>query len=261
MKQNANSPVPFLPFEQFRGLFVPNWLSRQRTVSQGAKLCYGRLMQFQGRGRQCNPRESLLALELGVSERTCRRFLAELKKHGLITIHQRGLRRSNSYGFLRHAWMSDFRADDSDRSQRPSSSAPDRTEMSAPLVRDSEEGESKEENNPCSPLSGDGECSTKNLLDLQVEEIYAAYPKPMGKPSALRAIRRAIRKFGFPHVLKRTTEYAANPPEHEYIPAPHKFFRDERFNDALPSKENRKRFPQGVQVTNPAAYPGGKVQL
>jgi hypothetical protein len=257
-----SSPRIFNPFNKFCGLFVPNWLARRGDVSHGAKLCYGRLMQFHGRGLQCNPRESVLARELGISERTCRRFLAELRSLGLIRILHRGLRRSNVYEFVEHPWMTDFRTDIPDRSERPDLSNPDRTTVSAPSVRDSVEGESKEEINPCSPLSGDRTDRKKAIPSEQLEALWSAYPNKVGKPSALRAIRAAIAQFGFEHVHERTRAYAAAAPEPRFVPAPAKFFREQRFNDdASTWKRVPSSRPTGIQVTNPAAYPGGAIKL
>lgn len=67
------------------------------------------------------------------------------------------------------------------------------------------------------------------------EEIYAAYPRKVGRPEAMRAIHRAIKQFGFEHVLKRTKEFAAawerSGKSMEFVPHPGTFFNQERFND------------------------------
>jgi hypothetical protein len=250
------------PFGVFLGFMVPNWLARRSDVSSGAKLCYGRLMQFNGRTGRCNPREQILARELGVSERTCRRFLAQLAQHRLIKIHRHGLNRANSYQFLKHEWMTDFRADKLDRPERSESSSPVRTKLSVPLGKDSNERDS-EENTPYGPPSGDDACSLNAVLLHQAEEVYAHYPKPAAREQALRSIKTAIRKFGFDHVLKRTQAYAqcVRTAEPRYIPFPAKFFRLERFNDpattwAISASGNSK--PQTVRPEN---YPGGVTNL
>ena len=66
----------------------------------------------------------------------------------------------------------------------------------------------------------------------QEEEIYAAYPKKVGKPTALRAIRRALAERPFDFLLERTRLYAqtCNSPA-EFIPNPSTWFNQERFND------------------------------
>jgi hypothetical protein len=66
----------------------------------------------------------------------------------------------------------------------------------------------------------------------QEEEIYAAYPKKVGRPAALRAIRLALAKRPFRFVFERTQLYAqtCNSPM-EFIPHPSTWFNQERFND------------------------------
>ena len=67
------------------------------------------------------------------------------------------------------------------------------------------------------------------------EEIYAAFPRKVGKPEAMKAIHRAIKQFGFEHVLQRTKAFA-DAWEHSgkpltFVPYPSTFFHQERFND------------------------------
>lgn len=64
------------------------------------------------------------------------------------------------------------------------------------------------------------------------ESIYAAYPKKVGRPAALRAIRRALTKCPFDSLLERTRLYAqtCNVPA-QFIPHPSTWFNQERFND------------------------------
>jgi hypothetical protein len=65
------------------------------------------------------------------------------------------------------------------------------------------------------------------------EEIYAVYPKNVGKPNALRAIRRSLAKYPFDFLLERTRLYAqtCNLPV-QFIPNPATWFNQARFNDA-----------------------------
>ncbi len=66
----------------------------------------------------------------------------------------------------------------------------------------------------------------------QAEEIYKIYPKKVGKPSAISAIKKAINKDGFKHVFEKTELYAKEyNGESRYIPHPSKFFNQERYND------------------------------
>ena len=93
------------PYKMFVGSFVPNWLLCRREISQGAKLCYARLAQFAGEDGLCYPKQTTLASELGVAERTVRDYIRELEESNLIESVQNGLRRANDYYFLDHHWI------------------------------------------------------------------------------------------------------------------------------------------------------------
>jgi len=84
------------------------------------------------------------------------------------------------------------------------------------------------------------------------EAIYAAYPRKVGKPDALRAIKRAISRHGRDHVRQKTIEFAAlcDKPT-EFIPHPATFFNQDRFNDhpdtwKEPNAAHRKNYPGRV---------------
>ncbi len=116
----------------FVGAFIPNWLLCRPEVSGGAKLAYARLCQFSGRDGLCFPKQSTLAAELGVAERTIRNHLRELEEFQLIEVDQPGLRQSNRYAFLAHSWMADAPGPESGHLERQTASGPDRQASAAP---------------------------------------------------------------------------------------------------------------------------------
>lgn len=64
------------------------------------------------------------------------------------------------------------------------------------------------------------------------EEIYCAFPKKVGKPDALKAIKRALLKTSFEDLLARTKAYAAaRNGDLDFCPNPATWFNQERFND------------------------------
>ena len=71
---------PFNPFGLFNGIFIPDALAREKGVSRGAKIVYGRLARYAGRNGKCYPGVSTLAAEIGSSERQTQRYLAELER-------------------------------------------------------------------------------------------------------------------------------------------------------------------------------------
>jgi hypothetical protein len=97
-----------IPYKRFIGSMVPNWLMVRPEISQGAKLCYGRLCQFAGKDGNCYPTKMRLAKELGVSDRMVYNYIRELEKFALIEIVQnQKTREVNKYRFLNHLWITD----------------------------------------------------------------------------------------------------------------------------------------------------------
>jgi hypothetical protein len=107
----------FNPFGEFYGAMVPNWLMRRKEVSPGAKLCYGKLCQFNGKNGKCFPGRELLAKELGCSPRSVTRYVKELQKWNLLDVIRVGKRCTNRYLFHRHKWMGDWRDYDDDQKE------------------------------------------------------------------------------------------------------------------------------------------------
>jgi Helix-turn-helix domain len=122
----------FNPWRMFVGAFVPNWLRPRREISPGAKLCWATLAQHAGQDGLCKPRQSVLAEELGVTDRQVRRYIEELETLGLLRVEQLGLQQANRYHFLWHPWIE---ADDPDR-KHPS--GPDRTGHARPVGADAD---------------------------------------------------------------------------------------------------------------------------
>jgi len=89
----------FNPYRTFVGAMTPNWLMRMPGLSPGAKLCYARMAQFAGNDGNVFATEETLAKELGVSERQAARYIAELKRAGLIAVAHRRFGGSNHYSF------------------------------------------------------------------------------------------------------------------------------------------------------------------
>jgi len=88
--------------------FIPTWLLMRPEVSQGAKLCYGRLCQYADK-KECFPTQSDLANELGLKTRLqVIRYIGELKSLKLIVAVKSRLQGRNVYKFLYHEWMCGF---------------------------------------------------------------------------------------------------------------------------------------------------------
>lgn len=72
-----------------------------------------------------------------------------------------------------------------------------------------------------------------SMLDEMCLLIYDAYPKKVGRPAAIRAIRSAIGRELSPILLSKTRDYAAavKGKDPRYIPHPATWFNQERYND------------------------------
>lgn len=69
-----------------------------------------------------------------------------------------------------------------------------------------------------------------------IAEIYAAYPKKVGKPAAMKAIAKALLAVDSPTLLQKTSDFAtavaAWPVEdRRFVPHPATWFNQERYND------------------------------
>lgn len=64
---------------------LPLRLLREKALSFGAKCLYARLGLYAGKDGVCNPSHETLARELGISTRSIRALLTELREYGLVT--------------------------------------------------------------------------------------------------------------------------------------------------------------------------------
>ena len=231
-----------IPWRRFIGSIIPNWLQCRKEISPGAKVTYARLAQYAGRNGECFPKQRVLAIEVGVSERTVREYLRELKDNQLIESVQNGLKMSNNYFFLDHPWIQECKspvvsnsAQDRQTVTQPDrshASGQDRQYGSAPNIEEIHwESNHGKRIPPSSPPTGDSVPDTNNM-SARVETIYAAYPKKVGRPAAYRAIKRALGKKDFEFLLNSTRLFAetCNAPI-QYIPNPATWFNDERYLD------------------------------
>lgn len=89
-------------------------------------------------------------------------------------------------------------------------------------------------------------------VELPCEEvIYKAYPKKVGKPVALRAIRKALKTHTFEFLLEKTQAFAKVREKNlDYCPHPSTWFNQERFNDD-PATWRPRDDPRSSQIRGP----------
>jgi DNA-binding transcriptional ArsR family regulator len=114
---------------------VPNFLLRSPHLSPGDKLCFAMLLSYAWHNDSCFPGQETLARDLGLAERSVRRHLKSLEKHGLLAIRRRGLGKTNIYelnlkptGLLAGPDRTKMAGQ-----ERKKMAAPERTPMSDPL--------------------------------------------------------------------------------------------------------------------------------
>ncbi len=77
----------------------PLWLLRRTDVSFPAKAVYAALVNFKGSNEFAHPSYEQLAEAAGASPKQVKDALRQLRAHGLIEAHRRGLGKSNVYSF------------------------------------------------------------------------------------------------------------------------------------------------------------------
>jgi hypothetical protein len=103
----------------------------------------------------------------------------------------------------------------------------DRAKMAAEARWGKKKEPKKKERGQGTEDIGDKHCLTHAC------SIYEAYPRKVGKPAALKAITRAVSKFGLELVLERTKAFseARKGQDIQFTPHPATWFNQERFND------------------------------
>lgn len=65
---------------------VPNSILKNPKLSAGSKLCFGRLLQYKGKGKVAFPSVQALSRELAVTTRQTRKYLRKLEEANLLRI-------------------------------------------------------------------------------------------------------------------------------------------------------------------------------
>ncbi len=76
---------------------VPNVILRNSEASFGAKVAYGILLSYAWQEGSCFPGQDRMAVDMGCTTRTVRKYLKELADAKIIRIERRGLGKSNRY--------------------------------------------------------------------------------------------------------------------------------------------------------------------
>ncbi len=76
---------------------VPNFILKNPDLSVGAKVTYAMFLSYAWHNESCFPGQERLAEDMGMSRTRVTEFIGELERGGLISIHRRGLGKTNIY--------------------------------------------------------------------------------------------------------------------------------------------------------------------
>ena len=79
---------------------LPRYVLQDKSLSFGARLTYAVLLSYAWQEDSCYPGQERMSKDLGTTDRSVRRFLAELKDKGYIDWKQQGLGKTNTYYIL-----------------------------------------------------------------------------------------------------------------------------------------------------------------
>lgn len=96
---------PFNPWREACGFYPPDIVGRQRTLGDGPKRLYERMVRWAGKNGRCWHGQETMAEELGKTGRQVRSNIRALEAAGLISHRSRDGRRSNTYVFLWNDWF------------------------------------------------------------------------------------------------------------------------------------------------------------
>ena len=76
--------VSFNPYQQFQGLFIPNFLLRRREISSNAKLLYAQMVILMGEGKELHVNLEFIADDIGIAFHDLQSAYEELERYSLI---------------------------------------------------------------------------------------------------------------------------------------------------------------------------------
>lgn len=209
----------------FKGIWIPKaiWLDKSLTWTE--KCLLGEIASFDDESESggCFATNKFLADEFGASENSLKVMLSRLKSKGFLVdvgTHQKRVLRLTAINRTGKQPLTV-------RLTAINQNAP-------PLIY-----ESTREN------TGSVQIVEKQSFK-EEEEIYQIYPRKVGKPDALKAIKKALEKEGFESLREKTRKYSdiwLNAESLQFCPHPATWFRQERFSDD-PSGWNRPSIPE-----------------
>ncbi|MEA2018081.1 MAG: hypothetical protein U9N59_06500 [Campylobacterota bacterium] len=79
-----SNSISFNPYQQFHGLFIPNFLLRRRELSSDAKLLYTQMVLMMAENKELHVSFDFISDEIGISQHLLKSAYEELEKYKLI---------------------------------------------------------------------------------------------------------------------------------------------------------------------------------
>jgi len=76
--------ISFSPYQQFQGLFIPNFLLRRREISSDAKVLYSHMVLLMGEAKELHINLEFVGDEVGISLHVLKSAYKELEQYRLI---------------------------------------------------------------------------------------------------------------------------------------------------------------------------------
>ena len=203
---------------------MPEWVI-ELDVSHTAFRLYAVLARYADNiTHQAFPSLDTLSKRLGCSEKTVRRAIEDLVKHGAIKKHSRGRYHSTLYTVI--------------------TSSPKGTKMSGEWTKMSEEGTKMSQRvdkndqvtrtNQLEPL----EREPKNYIEEQFNQFWSVYPKKVDKPLAKRSFEKALKRASLEVIVDGAERYRDDPNrDSEFTKNPSTWLNADAWeNESLPAR-------------------------
>jgi len=79
-----SNQILFSPYQQFQGLFLPNFLLRRREISSDAKILYAHMVLLMGESKELHISLEFVTDEIGISLQNLKTAYAELERYSLV---------------------------------------------------------------------------------------------------------------------------------------------------------------------------------
>ena len=223
----------FNPYRRFRNIYIPLGIAADANLSAAAKLTYGALARRAGPNGKCFPKHETLAADLGLTLRSLRRHLNELRLCALIEWERHG--DHNEYFFLEHSTLEELPKKDSLGEQE----LPQVDTQELPSVDTLRAQELPQVDTPLLVTKREGSLKREKPMPVghapEFVSWYSDYPRKIGKRDAEKAYRRLTatqRKVLATNTPAWAEEFTTRPSDK--IPYPATFIRKGAWEEPPP---------------------------